>query len=256
MKTSYKQDYWKKRFVFYHFINLSRFQIESLRLAHVKAGNRGITFLDLGCGDGRYLFAYYSEERLHPQDTTIALDVSYDALVTTKQAVHKTIPVQGDALQLPFKKNAFDLVQCSMLIEHVSDVMLLREIKYILPPGAVLYLITVIRRPYAPFRTRSPEGRLVLAMNHLREYKNTQEIIDLVTNNGFTSYGFRSYVLKISPVRRLIMQGLKWRLIDLPIEKRTFVIDPKMKKIIKLLSFPIPIIGYYVFEGIFIADGE
>ena len=256
MKRPYKQDYWKKRFVFYHFIKLTPFQVESLHLAHLSSGNRGIRFLDLGCGDGRYLFAYYSEERLQPCDTTVALDVSYDALLTTKQVVRKAIPVQGDALQLPFKRHSFDLVQCSMLVEHVPDVKLLHEIKYVLPPGAILFLITVIRRPYAPFRTRSPEGCLVLGVNHLREYKNTQEIIDLVTNNGFTSYGFRSYALKISPVRRLIMQGLKWGLIDLPTEKRTFAIDPKMKTIIKWLSFSIPIFGYHIFEGIFAANEQ
>ena len=183
MKKLYKQDYWKKRFVFYHFINLTHFQIESLHLAHLNAGNRGTTFLDLGCGDGRFLFEYYSEKRLHPQVTTVSLDVSYDALVTTKQSVYKTIPVQGDALQLPFKKYAFDLVQCSMLIEQVPDVT-----------------SSLCTFPNSKPR-RSPRPGHEPFMG-IQEYT---EITDLLTHNGFNSYDFRYYTLKMSAVRRLIM---------------------------------------------------
>jgi hypothetical protein len=57
----------------------------------------------------------------------------------------------------------------------------------------------------------------------------------------------------VSLLHRLLMLGLKLKLFDLPLEKRMVVVDSKLKKIIKLFSLQIPIIGYYTFEGIFIA---
>jgi SAM-dependent methyltransferase len=249
----YEKGYWEKRFMFYSLWGISPFQTEAMDLAHSKVDNSGIRLLDPGCGDGRYLFAYDSAGKLHTRDRVIALDISKEALVLTKGAVPKTIPVQGNALLLPFKENSFDLVLCSMLIEHVPDSILLREIRRVLAPAGVLLLITVIRRPYAPFLTRSPEGRLVLARNHLREYKSNQEIIDLVVNHGFITHRVKSYLFRVSLLHRLLMLGLKLKLFDLPLEKRMVVVDSKLKKIIKLFSLQIPIIGYYTFEGIFIA---
>lgn len=250
----YERGYWNKRFTLYEIVELSSLQIESLRLARSKANNRGIILIDLGCGDGRNLFAYYSDGKLDPQDMTIAIDISEEGIQFTQRAVPKTMPIRGDSLRLPIKKNTCNLVFCSMLIEHVPDDILLREIKDVLAPGGILHLITVVRRPYAPFRTRSPEGHLVLALNHLREYKSNQDIIDLVTNHGFVTHRIKSNVVKVYIVHRLLMLGLKLRLFDLSLEKRMVAIGPKLKKIIKLLALPIPIVGYYTFEGIFIAS--
>ncbi|MFZ5995738.1 MAG: class I SAM-dependent methyltransferase [Thermodesulfobacteriota bacterium] len=250
---TYKQGYWRTRFMFYNLWDISPLQINSIALARSKAANRGMKLLDLACGDGRHLFAYNSSGKLHPQDTVIALDISNKALVLTREVVPKAMPIQGSTLLLPFKKDSLDFVLCSMLIEHVPDDMLLHEIRRVLAPGAVLHLTTVIRRPYAPFTKRSPEGRLVLAPNHLREYKDSHEIINLVEKSGFSAYCFKSYAFRVSIIHRLLMLGLKLRLFDLPVKRRMIPIAPNLKKFIKLFTLQVPIIGYYTFEGIFVA---
>jgi len=252
----YNNEYCKRRFAFYDLMEATPLQKESLRMARSKANDTGIRMLDLGCGDGRHLYSYEKEGMLGLKDKVVALDYSNEALILTKEIVPRVIIVQGYALNMPFEDNSFDFVFCSMLIEHVPDDELLHEIQRILVSGGVLHLTTVIRRPYAPFRTRSAEERLVLARNHLTEYRNSQEIIDLVAGNGFIAHQTQSYVFKVSLVHRFLMLGLKWRLFDLSAEKRMTSVQPLIKRYIKLFALPVPIIGYNIFEGIFMESAK
>jgi len=125
----------------------------------------GKDLLDLGCG-----FGGYSKAFLDAGAKVIGTDLSpsnnqYD------------IPmVSGDALNLPYKHNSFDIVICASLIEHVPQpVLLLTEINRVLKSGGLLYL------SFPPFY--SPVGGHQFSPYHLLGEK-----IALVLSRKYSIY--------------------------------------------------------------------
>ena len=96
-----------------------------LKLIHNLVGDvQGKTILDLGCGNGSisYLLWYLGAD-------VCSVDISKQALFGTK-SLGKTgysgsrftsMLCQGDATNLPFKDEAFDLVFCIETLEHIKD---------------------------------------------------------------------------------------------------------------------------------------
>ncbi|MFA6593806.1 MAG: class I SAM-dependent methyltransferase [Candidatus Buchananbacteria bacterium] len=80
--------------------------------------------LDLGCGDAAY-------KDLFPRR------IGFDH----RPGVN--VDVVGDAHQLPFADEKFDLILCTELLEHVhSPVVVIKEMKRVLKPGGLLLLTT------------------------------------------------------------------------------------------------------------------
>src|SRR3954471_11812008 len=75
------------------------------------------SFLDAGCGDGRYLAALGSElpERI------AGVDIAERILETARSRVPRADLRQANLESLPFEDAAFDLVLSSQVIEHVVD---------------------------------------------------------------------------------------------------------------------------------------
>ncbi len=106
----------------------------------------GATALDLGCGQGRHVHALYYGAKMH----VVGLDLSFDDLVKTRQGFEQAPDLDapgerafsltiGTALKLPFADNAFDLIVCSEVLEHIPDYgQVLAEITRILKPGGQL----------------------------------------------------------------------------------------------------------------------
>ena len=86
--------------------------------------------LDVGCGTG------YAQRRVGKN--TIGLDLTYELL-----ELNKNSRVCGDALNIPFKTNSFDLVYSINIIEHVKHPQkLINECKRVLKKNCILILIT------------------------------------------------------------------------------------------------------------------
>lgn len=101
----------------------------------------GDKILDVGCGDGFYL---YLLSNLGPKLDLVGVDNDKGALRSAERNLEgkKIKLVQGDLTKkLPFKTDSFDKVVMSEVVEHLSDdIRGLREVKRVLTKGGTLVL--------------------------------------------------------------------------------------------------------------------
>ena len=108
----------------------------------------GDRILDIGCGAGRHTC-----EAFRLQDVVvIGADLSFDDLIEAREKLrlHESLGEHGggtwglsvaDIGRLPFESDAFDLVICSEVLEHIPDEeRAVREIVRVLKPGKNLAL--------------------------------------------------------------------------------------------------------------------
>lgn len=100
--------------------------------------NKKDKVLDIGCGDGFYLFLI-SNFGVDKKRLT-GVDPDMDALKSAKKNLAGIRLVKGDLMQtLPFRDNSFDKIVMSEVAEHLpDDVKGLREVYRVLKPGGVL----------------------------------------------------------------------------------------------------------------------
>lgn len=77
------------------------------------------SFLDVGCAEGFYLkfMARIEGSRGH----RVGLDIAKNYLLKAKKEACEALWVLGDAQELPFRNNSFDLVLCTEVLEHLSN---------------------------------------------------------------------------------------------------------------------------------------
>lgn len=81
-----------------------------------------MTFADIGCAEGYYLKRVAS---LRDDVLCVGADISKNYIVKAKQKICPKKPnidfVLCDVTMLPFRKNTFDVILCSEVLEHVTD---------------------------------------------------------------------------------------------------------------------------------------
>lgn len=98
--------------------------------------------LEVGCGNGYYLNLF---NKLNFDFGLTGIDSDKLALVDAKKFIKddRVRLILGDASKIPFKKNSFDKVVMSEVIEHVEDEgRVLSEIYRVLKPKGILVLTT------------------------------------------------------------------------------------------------------------------
>ena len=91
--------------------------------------------LDLGCGDGQFAEASFTE----PLD--VGIDPSPVAIAEAKRrGMHCDLRV-GVGGALPFPDGAFSVVECDAVLEHVQDASrAMRELERVTVPGGMIHL--------------------------------------------------------------------------------------------------------------------
>ncbi len=97
--------------------------------------------LDVGCGDGFYLFLLTKLVKF--KNKLIGIDLQLESIEAAKRLVpHKSIQyIVGDITKYPFKKESFDKIICSEVIEHFdSDLIGLKAMNRLLKKGGNLFI--------------------------------------------------------------------------------------------------------------------
>lgn len=148
------------------------------------------SFLDAGCGDGRYLV----EVGTHA-GRLAGVDISERILATAREALDRSGLAaelrQGNLESLPYPAEAFDLVLCSQVIEHLlAPERGLEELARVLRPGGKLLLTTDNRHTLSHVLNapRSAILRLVRGRKPAFEFPHRSfsvgEIVGLVERAG------------------------------------------------------------------------
>jgi len=97
--------------------------------------------LEIGCGPGTFTRALSKKHK--GEIIGLDLDANFINFCNQKKIDHNLEYVQGNALDLPFKDNSFDVITSHTIIEHVPNELFLEEHLRVLKPGGTAVVMTV-----------------------------------------------------------------------------------------------------------------
>jgi len=221
--------------------------IDNNELECILKNNSFKNFIDIGCGDGPFLYALQVNGYLDNFTEIWAVDLSKDRLKIVEQINPQIKTVHNDAQSLvDIPENHFDLIVSRQVIEHVSDDSEMIESLYrSCSNGGIVYIDTVFKKKYAVYFYKNQYGEMALDPTHEREYQNDSELFDKITSTGFkivySSKVIQKFALINFCIRRLHIKNRK-------IYDNAFI---------KLLGkIKIPVFGYYNWKVILIKPNE
>jgi len=151
--------------------------------------------LDVGCGSGEKSLLF-----LDKVESFVGLDASVTEVEKAKKKGIKA--VVGDAQELPFPENSFEVVLAFHLIEHLEDpLMFLRESYRVLTPGGYLLLITPNKNRWTSKITRiifkNSKYKYPMNPDHIFEF-NSLDFKKILSRTKFSSFQIISLFLGAS----------------------------------------------------------
>lgn len=155
---------------------LARRTNEVLQTIKSYKGNEINALCDVGTADGMMLDML--NQNLNVK-TAVGLDYSIELLRTNKNPELNLL--RGDAIELPFKEDSFDVVVATAVIEHVPDAgKMLGECWRILKESGLCILTT----PDPLFEHIATKVRHLEEEQHVKTFK-LSELISLLKSKGF-----------------------------------------------------------------------
>lgn len=96
--------------------------------------------LEIGCGRGFYLKAL---KEIRPKMEITGIDLNEEYLQRAKKYINNNEIkiIKGDVTKLKFKKNSFESVIASEVLEHIKrDDVVLKEVERVLKPGGIVMI--------------------------------------------------------------------------------------------------------------------
>jgi ubiquinone/menaquinone biosynthesis C-methylase UbiE len=125
------------------------FIIDTLRRYAAGFRAEAASVLDIGCGDAGVLIAFAEQGASCAGIESFEASVERGRMRATDHGVEVDLRL-GVAESLPFPDASFDLVMLDNVLEHVDDrALTLREVRRVLKPGGLLYLVTP--KPFTPY---------------------------------------------------------------------------------------------------------
>jgi len=229
-----------------HFIDLSIPKMLENLLKQMNKDNKSFSIIDLGCGDGRLLYALHISGLLHNAKRVVGVDISKERIERMKKILPFAEAVVADVTDLKeIADSAFDIAISTQVIEHVSDdVKMLREVRRILKAGGYLYISTVVKK--CAFWIYYEKGKgFKLDPTHVREYKSEEEFLKLLSYNGFDILSWRTEDVRY-PIIDLILRVLAMlKIVKL---QPDFYLKHKLLRKLRILKLKVP--GYKIIEVI------
>lgn len=150
---------------------IRRFLQPTQRVLERSGIHKGMTVLEIGCGNGAYIPA--AARMVGPKGSVLALDVQPEMLRLLEDELNKqenlsisnVVLHQADATQLPFENEQFDVVFMVAVLSEIPDVpKALKEVKRVLKPDGRFAVTEFLPDP---------------------DYRLEHEIIRLGTKHGF-----------------------------------------------------------------------
>jgi len=194
------------------------------------------SFLDLGCGDGSLLYFLNKQGYLKNKEVYV-IDFSKHRIGLIKKINDKFNCFVNDACNIKdIKNNSIDFLTSTQLIEHVSDdEKMVKEISRILKEKGTVYLSTVFKKWYGWYFYKC-NGKWALHPEHVREYTEDKQLIDLFKKEGFKVLENKKKLFYF-PVIEPLLRKLKIR---------RNIFENKFMKLLRNIKFPI--MGYYEWE--------
>lgn len=155
------------------------------------------SILDIGCGFG-YGMSILNEKK--NKGFVIGIDIDKSAVLTCKSNFPSSTVFIAPADALPFQNNAFDIVTCFDVIEHLKHhKVMLDEIYRVLKPQGILYISTPNKIVWNLARRLNIQPGNPF---HLHEY-TLNEFKDVLKKSGFKIINVEGVMLPI-PLTRLL----------------------------------------------------
>jgi|NGEPerStandDraft_9_1074522.scaffolds.fasta_scaffold00184_7 ubiquinone/menaquinone biosynthesis C-methylase UbiE len=203
------------------------------------------SILDLGCGEGKILFALKNKNLLKNCQKIVGVDISNVRIQKFLQSVDGSIGIVSDACNVKqLEDSSFDVIISSMVIEHVpDDRLLLKEIKRLLKKDGRAYVSSVIKGKHS-FYIYKNNGVMRLDPTHVREYDSEENLKSLIISQGLDPIEIKVKQIKYSSIDIIIRAILKMKLIRS--DNKIFLKKGMITKLRESIQIPIP--GYNSIE--------
>ena len=240
MKTDLFRDYSRNNVHFYDDVFPAFLELGFNLMSDVEKPR----IVDLGCGDGKILFALHKKGLLDGFSEIVGVDLSEERIRRMKKALPFVKGVVSDASDIKdCPSSFFDYVICSQVIEHVQDDgALVVEIKRILKPCGVAFISSVIKRWYGVY-FYSSNGSFRLDPTHVREYSSADKFVSLMQEQGLEVIGVETRQIMFPILDLLLRLFVRFGLV----EPDTGFFR-KHKSLKKIRGFRTPITGYKYVE--------
>lgn len=195
----------------------------------VGGDKRGLEILDIGCGTGALL------KELEDFGVCYGLDNSWQAIDFCKKGLIGNVKI-GDATNIPYKDNKFDIVLAMDILEHIKDDELsIKEIRRVLKDGG----LAIIFVPAFNFLW----GKSDELGRHYRRYR-LKDLKLKIKNNGF-------YIIKASYFNFFLFAPIMFarffiRILSIPIKSENEIGIKSINSILYFIFYTESILFNYI----------